>query len=44
MTKGCAEDAVAATTSKKAPQAVVVKDFEPSEVLSTHMPRRAAVD
>ncbi len=38
MAKGCAGAAVAVTTSKKAPQAVVVKDVEPSEVLSTHRP------
>ncbi len=44
MTKRCAGDAVAAATSKKAPQAVVVKDFEPSEALSTHRPRLAAVE
>ncbi len=44
MTKRGARDAVAAATSKKAPQAVVVKDFELSEVLSTHRPRFAAVE
>ncbi len=42
MTEGCAGDAVAAAASKKVPQAVVVKDFEPSEVLNTHRPRLAA--
>ncbi len=31
-------------TSNKAPQAVFVKDFVPSEVLSTHRPRLAAVE
>ncbi len=35
MTEGCAGDAGAAAASKKAPQAVVVKDFEASEVLNT---------
>ncbi len=44
MTKRCAGDAVAAASSKKAPQAVFVKAFEPSEVLSTHRPRLAAVE
>ncbi len=44
LTKRCTGDAVAAPTSKKAPQAVVVKDFEPSEVLNTHRPRLAAVE
>ncbi len=44
MTKRCAGDAVAAATSKKAPYAVVVKDFEPSEVLSTRRPRLEAVE
>ncbi len=44
MTEGCAGDAVAAAASKKAPQAVVVKDFEPSEVLNAHRPRLAAVE
>ncbi len=44
MTKGCAGDSVAAAASKKAPQAVVVKDFEPSEVLDTHRPRLATVE
>ncbi len=44
MTKRCAGDAVAAATSKKAPGAVVVQDFEPSEVLSTPRPRLAAVE
>ncbi len=44
LTEGCAGDAVAAAVSKKAPQAVVVKDFEPSEVLNTHRPRFAAVE
>ncbi len=33
-----------AATSKKAPQTVVVEDFEPSEVLNTHRPRLAAVE
>ncbi len=44
MTKGCAGDAVAAATSKKAPQAVVVEDFTPSEVLNTHRSRLATVE
>ncbi len=44
LTGGCAGDAVAAAASKKPPQAVVVKDFEPSEVLNTHRPRLAAVE
>ncbi len=44
LTKGYASDTVAASTSKKAPQAVVAKDFEPSEVLSTHRPRLAGVE
>ncbi len=44
MTKRSAGDAVAAATSKKAPLAVVVEDFEPSEVLNTHWPRLAAVE
>ncbi len=44
MTKGFGGDAVAAATSEKTPQAVVVKDFKPSEVLSTHRPRLAAVE
>ncbi len=44
MTKRCAGDAVAAVTSKKAPQAFVGEDFEPSEVLNTHRPRLAAVE
>ncbi len=44
MTERCAGDAVAAATSKKVLQAVVVKDFEPSEALSTHRPRLAAVE
>ncbi len=43
MTEGCAGDAVAVAASKKAPQAVVVKDFETSEVLNTHRPRLTAV-
>ncbi len=42
LTKGCADDAVVATTSKKAPQ--TVNDFEPSEVLSTHRPYPTAVE
>ncbi len=41
LTEGCAGDAVAAAASKKALQAVVAKDFEPSEVLNTHRPRLA---
>ncbi len=44
LTKGCAGGAVAAATSKKAPQAVAVKDSEPSEVLSAHRPCLAAVE
>ncbi len=44
MTEGCAGDAVAAAASKKAPQAVVVKDFEPSEVLKTYGPSLTAVE
>ncbi len=44
LTKGCTGDAVAAAASKKAPEAVVVKDFEPSEVLKTHRSRLAAVE
>ncbi len=44
LTKGCAGDVVAAATSKKASQSVVVKDFEPSEVLSAHRPCLAAVE
>ncbi len=44
MTGGCADDAVAAAASKKAPQAVDVKDFKPSEVLNTQTPRLAAVE
>ncbi len=44
LTEGCAGDAVAAAASTKAPQAVVVKDFEPSELLNTHRPRPAAVE
>ncbi len=42
LAKGCAGDAVAPL--KEAPQAVVVKDFEPSEVLNTNRPRLAAVE
>ncbi len=38
LTNGYAGDAVAAAASEKAPHAVVVKDFELSEVLSTHRP------
>ncbi len=38
LTKVCAGDAVAAAASEQATHAVVVKDFEPSEVLSTHRP------
>ncbi len=33
LTGGCAGDAVAAAASKKAPQAVVVNDLEPSEMM-----------
>ncbi len=44
LTYGCAGDAVTAVLSKKAPQAVVVKDFEPLEILNTHRPRLAAVE
>ncbi len=44
LTKKCAGDAVAAAISKKAPQAVVIKDFKPSEVRDTHRPRLAAVE
>ncbi len=44
LTEGCADDVVAAAASKKAPQAVVVKDSESSEVLTTHTPRLAAVE
>ncbi len=44
LTKRCTGDAVAAAASEKAPQAVIVKDFEPSEVLNTHRPRLAAVE
>ncbi len=43
LTEECARDAVAAAASKKAPQAVVVKDFEPSDVLNTHRSHLAAV-
>ncbi len=44
LREGCAGDTVAAAASKKAPQAVVVEDFEPPEVLNTHRPRLAAVE
>ncbi len=43
-TKGGAGKAAVVAASKKAPQAVVVKDFEPLEVLSTHRPCLAAVE
>ncbi len=43
MRKVCAGGAVAAATPKKAPQAVVVKDFEPSKVLGTNRSCLAAV-
>ncbi len=43
LTKGCAGYAVAAETSKEAPQEVVVKDFKSSEILNTHRPSLAAV-
>ncbi len=43
-TEGCTWNEVAAAASKKAPQAVVVKDFEPSEFLNTHRQRLAAVE
>ncbi len=42
LSKGCAGDAVA--TLKEAPHAVVVKDCEPSEALSTHRPCLAAAE
>ncbi len=42
VVKGCAGDAVA--TLKEAPQAVAVKDFEPSEVLHRHRPSPADVE
>ncbi len=44
MTKRYAGDAVAAATSKKAPQAVSVEDFEPPEVLNMYRPRLAAIE
>ncbi len=44
LKEGCAGDAVAVVASEKAPQSVVVKVFEPPEVVNTHMPRLAAVD
>ncbi len=44
LTEGCAGDAGAVAASKKAPQAVVVKDFKPSEVLNTPRPRFAVVE
>ncbi len=44
MTEGCAGDAVAVALSKKAPQAVVVKNFEPSKVHNTHRPRLATAE
>ncbi len=44
MTDGCTGDAVAAAAWNMSPQAVVVKYFEPSEVLKTHRPRLAAVE
>ncbi len=42
--EGCAGNAAAAAAPKKASQAVVVKDFEPFEVLNMHRPRLAAVE
>ncbi len=44
LTEGCAGDVVAAAASKNAPQAVVVKDFEPSEAFSTQNSCLAAVE
>ncbi len=44
LTEACARDAITAAASKKAPQAVVVKDFEPSVVPNTHRPRLVAVE
>ncbi len=44
MTNECAGNAVAAVASKKVPQAVVVKDFESSEVLNTYRPCLAVVE
>ncbi len=38
LTERCAGEAVAAAASKEALQAVVVKDFESSEVLNTYRP------
>ncbi len=44
LTVRCAGDTVAVGASKRAPQAVTAKDFEPSEVLNTRRPRLAVVE
>ncbi len=44
LTMVCAGDAFAAAALEKAPHSIVVKDFKPSKVRSTHRPSLAAVE